>query len=203
MSQRPGSLRRSRAVLRTVVLVAAVGAAGEAAAQENVARAPEIHGFGSVVFGKTDGNAYSVGDEDGDYDHGELSMLVLAEPVDRLQVATNMSLEQSHEGFEPEVDYAFAQWTFSDRLKLRAGRVKQPFGIYTELFDVGTVRPFVTLPQGIYGPSGFVAEGFDGLAVTGRLATRGAWALDYDVYGGSIAFSNEGRLEEQLEDEGG
>src|SRR5262245_21539680 len=195
MSHRTGPRgRASRAVLRNVALAAGVlGAAGGAGAQEG-SRVPEIHGFGSVVYGKTDGNAYSVGEEEGDYDHGELATIVLAQPVDRLTIATNLSLEQGHEGFEPQVDYAFAEWAFSDRLKLRAGRVKQPFGLYTEIFDVGTVRPFTTLPQGLYGASGFVAEGFDGLGLTGRLAASGGWALGYDVYGGSIAFAEQGRL---------
>jgi hypothetical protein len=169
---------------------------GAAHAQETE-RVPQLHGYGTAAYGNTDGNAYAVGDAEGDYDHGELSLVALAQPIDRLSIATNVSLEQTPGGFEPNVDYAFGEWSFSDRFRFRAGRVKQPFGLYTEIFDVGTARPFVTLPQGIYGPSGFVAEGFDGLAATGRLGAGRAWALDYDVYGGSIAFADTARLEEQ------
>ena len=56
-----------------------------------------------------------------------------------------------------ELDYAFGEYKFTDALKLRAGQVKQPFGLFTELMDVGTVRPFLYLPQSLYGPTAAVA----------------------------------------------
>jgi len=191
-------MSRSRAVVRglgaTVALALATGSSARAQESEPLA---QVHGFGTSSFGKTDQNEYSVGDPEGSYDHGEMSFVVLAHPMDRLSVSTNAALEQSEDGFEAELDYAFAEWRFSDRFRLRAGRVKQPFGLYTEIFDVGTLRPFVTLPEGIYGPAGFVAEGFDGLSLTGRLHGGDRWAFAYDVYGGSIQFGeSQARLEE-------
>jgi hypothetical protein len=163
-------------------------------------RLVQVHGFGTAAYGNTNHNDYSVGDPKGDYDHGELSLVVLAQPADRLTVSTNLALEQEHEGVEPALDFAFAEWRFSDAVKLRAGRVKQPFGLYTEIFDVGTLRPFVTLPEGLYGPAGLVSEGFDGLSLTGRIRFAGRWALAYDAYGGSIQFSETQAREDLLND---
>jgi len=69
-------------------------------------------------------------------------------------------------------------------LKLRAGKVKQPFGISAEVFDVGTRRPFFELPQAVYGPIGLVGESYKGIGFTGSFDVQGGWGLAYDLYGG-------------------
>ncbi len=74
--------------------------------------------------------------------------------------------------------------TFSQKLKLRAGKVKQPFGISAEVFDVGTRRPFFELPQAVYGPIGLVGESYKGIGFTGSFDVQGGWGLAYDLYGG-------------------
>ncbi|MEP6572217.1 MAG: porin, partial [Gemmatimonadota bacterium] len=74
-------------------------------------------------------------------------------------------------------------YRLADHLGLRMGQVKHPFGIYTEVFSVGTLRPFLDLPQGVYGPVGFAGQSYKGIGLTG-VAGGGAWSLDYDVYGG-------------------
>ncbi len=74
----------------------------------------------------------------------------------------------------------------NDALKFRAGRVKHPFGIYGEIFDVGTLRPFHLLPQSIYGPNGFTAKAYNGLGLTGNWSGDHGWGLQYDVYVGEI-----------------
>jgi hypothetical protein len=67
---------------------------------------------------------------------------------------------------------------------MRVGKVKQPFGISAELFDVGTLRPFFALPQSVYGPSGLVGQSYKGIGFTGSLDLKGGWGLTYDLYGG-------------------
>jgi hypothetical protein len=66
-------------------------------------------------------------------------------------------------------DYGFAEWRFSDALRLHAGRMKHPFGIYSEIFDVGTLRPFYTLSQSVYGAQVDYAKD--------RLSLRGEWVM--------------------------
>lgn len=159
-----------------------------AAAQD--ASAPvHVHGLSERAWGKTNGNAFLVGDQEGSFGHGLLGLAVSAEPSEKLHLSTQMALEEDGEATDAELEYAFAEWRFSDALKLLAGRVKQPFGIYTEIFHVGTLRPFYGLPQGIYGPAGIVAEGYDGVGLTGR-KRLGRSALQYDVYGGGIRIAN-------------
>jgi hypothetical protein len=84
------------------------------------------------------------------------------------------------------MDYVFGEYKFADAARLRVGNVKQPFGIYTEIFDVGTLRPFATAPQSIYGPGGMIGKSYSGLGLTGSLFASRAWGLDYDVYGGGL-----------------
>lgn len=62
--------------------------------------------------------------------------------------------------------------------------MQQPFGISTEVFDVGTLRPFLELPQAVYGPVGIVGEGYTGVGFTGSFDLKGEWGLSYDVFGG-------------------
>lgn len=85
-----------------------------------------------------------------------------------------------------EFDYAFAQWKFADPLILRIGKIKQPYGIYTEIYDIGTLRPFFNLPQGSYGLPGFGTKAYNGIGFTGTFFRGSRWNLQYDVYGGEI-----------------
>jgi len=143
-----------------------------------------VHGFGSWAYGKTNGNQYLVGDHDGLYDHVELGLNVVANLTERLRVVGEAEWQDDPEGTEVELHYSFAEWTFSDKLKMRAGKVKQPFGISAEVFDVGTLRPFFALPQSVYGPADLVGESYKGIGFTGHLDLKAGWGLTYDLYGG-------------------
>ena len=65
-------------------------------------------------------------------------------------------------------------------------QIKAAHMIYTEIYDVGTLRPFFNLPQGVYGPPGFASEAYNGLGFTGTKYTESGWDLQYDIYGGAI-----------------
>ena len=145
----------------------------------------DIHGFGGWAYGKTDGHKYSLATEDGEYDNAEFALNVSAKPVEKLSVVAQMRLESKGEAQQAELDYAFAEWAFSDAARVRVGRVKHPFGIYGEVFDVGTVRPFYSLPASLYGANGFTARAYNGAGLTGNIAVH-RWNIQYDVYGGQI-----------------
>jgi hypothetical protein len=146
----------------------------------------DIHGFGNWAYGRTDENTYLIGSESGEYDNILFALNISANPFKDLRLDAQMDWNQTDEGTEVELDYAFAEWRFSDTFRFRIGRIKQPFGIYTEIFDVGTLRPFFTLPQGIYGPAGIISESYQGLGFTGSLYGGKGWGIDYDLYGGEV-----------------
>jgi hypothetical protein len=144
----------------------------------------EVHGFGSWAYGRTNGNQYLSGDEGGRYDDASFALHVASSAADRLRVVGQAEWADGPDGTMMELAFAFAEWKFSDKLKLRAGKVQQPFGISTEVFEVGTLRPFVELPQAVYGPVGIVGESYTGVGLTGSFDLKGAWDLTYDVFGG-------------------
>jgi len=163
----------------------ALSLAGLPALAQSVTSTIDIHGFGGWAYGKTDGHKYSLGREDGEYDNAEFALNVSAKPMEQLSIVAQMRLESGAEENQAELDYAFAEWRFHDAARVRAGRVKHPFGIYGEIFDVGTVRPFYSLPQSLYGANGFTARAYNGAGITGNVPV-GKWNLQYDVYGGQI-----------------
>jgi hypothetical protein len=155
--------------------------------------APEwatLHGFGGDAYGNTDVNRYLVASPTGAYQNAQLALAAIASPSEKLQISSQISWKQTSDGLQTELDYAFAEWRFSDAVRFRVGRAKQPFGIYTEIFDVGTLRPFYSLPQGVYGPAALVAKGYDGLGLTGRANLGDRWVLRYDLYGGGVRLAN-------------
>lgn len=149
----------------------------------------QIHGFGEWAYGNTDGNRYLIGTNEGRYQNTSLGLNLSYRATDSLNIVGQFQIEQNPildtSEIDVSLDYAFFEWSFSDALKMRAGRVKHPFGLYAEIFDVGTLRPFFLLPQGIYGTQGFTAQFYDGLGLTG---SRGgdSWGVEYDLYLGQI-----------------
>lgn len=148
----------------------------------------DIHGYGSAIYGETDGNTYLTGSEDGDFDNLNFALNLTARLGEKTRLNAQIDFSKtpfSEDEIEVELDFLFGAWSVNDDLELRFGRVKQPFGIYTEIFDVGTVRPFLLLPQGLYGPQAIVSQHYEGIGVSGRRIT-GAWGIEYDVYVGQL-----------------
>lgn len=148
----------------------------------------EVHGFGSWNYGTTNtDNLYLGGKRHGTSSNSSLSLNVSGSLNERLSVSSQVELDFLAAGeTETDLDYVFAEWRFNDALKLRAGQVKQPFGIYTEFFDVGTVRPFLALPQSVYGLNGMVGEAYRGIGFTGGRSIGSGWEVEYDAYTGGL-----------------
>ncbi len=168
--------------LTGVVLIC--GLASSLAGQQ--ATTVELHGFGTWSYGNSSGNDFVTATKDGEYQNASLALNLQAQPDERLHISSQVEWVQGPDGSEVELDYVFAEWQISDALHLRAGKVKNPFGLSSEVFDVGTLRPFVALPQAFYGPVGLTAEGYFGVGISGRRAVSGRWELAYDLYFGSV-----------------
>lgn len=144
-----------------------------------------LHGFGGWVYGKTDNdNQYLAGDPDGNYEHLYFSLNLTAKPYENVAIHVQSAFNETNYGNNTGIDYAFAEWIFSDALKLRAGKVIAPFMLYTEIYDVGTLRPFFFLPPGLYRE--LAAEAYSGAGFTGTIFTKHDWEIHYDLYGGKL-----------------
>ncbi|MEP6494145.1 MAG: porin [bacterium] len=125
-----------------------------------------------------------------------MALNLLAPVSERITIHTQAQTLQTDDGTKVDLDYAFAEYQVSDEVTLRLGKVKHPFGIYTEVFTVGTLRPFIDLPQGFYGPVGFAGQAYNGAGITGS-ARSGEWTANYDVYGGGYTLEKF-RVPEEL-----
>ena len=165
--------------------VQSLSALATTAQDENSTR---INGYGGWAVGNSDQYSYltGIGDGDNQFKNVDFTLVVSAQPAERLTLYAQVGLRSDHETEETEVDIAAADWTLNEHASLRFGRSAFPFGLYTEIFDVGTLRPFFNLPQSIYGPTGFVAEGYDGAGLRGYFSTDGGWGISWDVYGGGL-----------------
>jgi hypothetical protein len=145
-----------------------------------------LHGFGGWAYGKTDNaNRYLVGNKDGDYNNVDFALNLTANPYEKFFLHIQPSYTETSAGNKTGLDFAFAEVAFSEAVIARIGKIKVPFMLYTEVYKVGTIRPFFMLPQGIYYDA--TAEAYKGLGLTGSLYTSPNWELVYDVYGGKIS----------------
>jgi hypothetical protein len=142
-----------------------------------------LHGFGSWAYGRTSNNIYLAGNPDGDFRRTSMALNLVAHVADNLSIRTQGEVQEDESGTHTVLNYGFAEYVVSDHLTFRVGQVKHPFGIYTEVFSVGTLRPFLSLPQGFYGPVGFAGQSYKGLGVSGT-AESGRWEMSYDAYAG-------------------
>lgn len=145
----------------------------------------KIHGFGGWAYALTDGNEYLIGDSEGKADNVQFSLNLTVAAHERFTIVTQVEFEQGDDDIETELDFAFVEIKLNKFLDLRLGRVKHPFGIYSEIFDVGTVRPFFLLPQSIYGPQGITSAHYDGVGLRGTHHGE-AWGIEWDLYAGEF-----------------
>ena len=145
----------------------------------------EAHGFGGWAYGRTENhNRYLLGNKDGNYDNVNFSLNLSATPHEHLGVYAQTGFNETFGKNETGLDYAFAEWFVRDEFRIRAGKVKAPFMLYSEVHDVGTIRPFFNLPPSIYQQ--FAPEAYKGIGMTGTRFFNNGWGCSYDGYFGEM-----------------
>ena len=153
-------------------------------AKDTIGETVEIHGFGGWSYGMTDGNEFLYANEDGTWENLDFALNISARPYDKLLIVAQPNWSMDEEDTDVDLDYGFAEWAFMDELKVRAGKIKSPFGNYGEIYDVGTLRPFLNLPTCVYWPPSLVTNSYTGVGITGSHFLEDGWGLTYDLYGG-------------------
>ena len=191
--------------ITTTVLGLAVTALLVQPASAQFAERVTLRGFGEFHYGKTDENPYLGGNEDGSYGNILFHLDMSASLSDRVSVKAlafwGEETKGDEEHAEVEIDVAWAQYRISDAVSFRAGRSRVPYGSYGEILEVGTLRPFFTLPRGIYGPSGIVAENYQGFGLGGTRFGESGWGVQWDIFGGHMAVASEHAPSESLEED--
>jgi hypothetical protein len=142
-----------------------------------------VSGFGGWGAGRTNHNKYLLGDSDGDYSQTEFGVVLTTPVAERVAISALMSWRNHEEDQRSELTYAFATIRLTQSLDLRIGKVMFPGPLYSEVYDIGTVRPFLTLPQTMYGGSGNSMQNYVGAGLNGNLFA-GGWGFGVAAYGG-------------------
>jgi hypothetical protein len=176
------------ALLYMLLLPVAVDAADDAAQDD---RAPlEVHGFVSQGFILTWRNEYLAQDSTkGSFEFSELGINVTKALTDQLELgvqffAQDLGPSGNH---APQVDWFYLAYRWRDWLGLRVGRLKMPYGLYNEVFDVDAARLPILLPGSVYPLQGReILFAHNGVELFGFARLRSLGALDYRLFAGTI-----------------
>jgi hypothetical protein len=176
---------------RLLGVVAALCAfSGPAVGADLVGGALNINGSGGAAYAVTrhndvDNSPVHAG-PDGSFENLELNLAITAKIAPQVTLAGQLFFDDIGGLSETGLDWTFVQIDFSRYFKLRAGKIKLPLGISSEVESIGTLRPFYSLPDTVYGPTSIASEGYFGAGITGQLYDRAGWSLAYDAFGGEL-----------------
>lgn len=163
----------------------------------------EFHGFASQGFlASTDYN-YLGSTKDGSFQFNEFGLNASYAPFERTRIRAqgfmfDLGDVNNNQAF---LDYASVEYTFSDMVGVRGGRIRRPGGIYNHIQDVDLARTAVLLPQGIYDARWRdFSTSIDGGMVFGSVPLAGAGALGYEAFGGYMNLDEKGGVAHNIRD---
>jgi hypothetical protein len=116
-------------------------------------RAVQVHGFFSQGFVKTDENNWlTMNTRQGSGAMTEMGLNISSQLTDRFRVGAQVCdrnlgrLGQWH----PSLDWAVADYRFTNWFGVRAGKVKTTLGLYNDSQDLDFLHVFAVLPQSVY-----------------------------------------------------
>jgi hypothetical protein len=172
-------------LLRTTLLLGVALFAGRAEAILLLDGKLNVAGYATWAYGRTDGNRFQLGTEEGYYDNAALALAVRAQATDDL--SASFQFTQDEDPTQNGGDYAFFEWRASDAVRIRVGMPKVPLGISWDVNDVGTVRPFLRLPSSVYGNTNFGGYSYLGVGAAGTVGLPREFELAWDVFVGGIS----------------
>ena len=163
----------------------------------------DLHGFASQGFIASSKYNYLGDSTHGSFKFSEAGLNISFHPFPRTRVAAQVFTYAVGEAGQYDVllDYALTEYTFNDRIGIRAGRIRRPEGIYNHIQDVDLARTFVLLPQGVYDARWRdFAVSLDGAELFGTIPLKGAGSLSYELYAGTLNLSENGGVALQIRD---
>jgi hypothetical protein len=183
------SARQSVAAFAALVAGLAAPTAGAADGEEASGPTVQIHGFVSQGAILSTSNNYLAKSERGSVEFSEVGINVTSQLTERLRWGLQLfSRDLGPTGnYVARADWFYLDYRWRDWFGIRAGRIKVPFGLYNESSDIDAARVPILLPQAVYPIANrdyLLAQ--TGLELYGFIDLRGAGALEYRLYGGTI-----------------
>jgi len=152
-----------------------------------------FHGYLTQAYGQTDGFTFLGIPEDGTADYRTAAVQIRADISDDDAFVVQFSHERFGNSRVAEIkDDVELDWIYYERhfgpTTLKVGRVQIPFGIYSEVRDVGTVLPFYRPSHNFYGEAAYSSETVDGIVVSRDFSLGDSWRLEADAHYGNWEF---------------
>lgn len=175
------------------IVVAVCSLAGVAIADDEVS--PEVeqgvqfHAFVSQGFLWSTSNNFLAKSSDGSFEFFEAGLNATKQVTNQLRVGLQLfSRDLGPTGdYKVLLDWAYLDYRWRNWLGFRAGRIKIPFGLYNDTFDIDAAHPSALLPPSIYPQD---ARNFllaqTGGEIYGYRRFGAAGALDYRAWGGTV-----------------
>jgi hypothetical protein len=150
----------------------------------------DIHGFGGWAAGYTNNdNLYPdspapIASKELEVDNYYFTLNLVARPSDKAMIHAQPTWQSTMQGKELRLDLVYVELTLVKDLRLRAGKIRNPLGLYTEIYKVGTLRPFYLLPNAYYR---LAPEGYAGVGLN-RVQSLGSWEIELDLLAGQMDF---------------
>lgn len=145
-----------------------------------------VTGFLSVGGGFVDdeftsGSNYGGYEEDLTFDNNMLGLQVTGQVSEKL-TATAQLIARSSSDYDVNAEWAYLTWEANDTVKLRAGRLRTPFYMYSDFLDVGYAYGWITPPREVYYLPFNNVDGIDIYATK----TLGVFDTTFQAYFGSF-----------------
>jgi len=197
-------MMKRTAVLFTVLLVF-LSAQAAGALELGSTGQVSIHGFitqGYIL--SSDNNFFGPTSGDGSFEFNERGINFSSEVSDRLRLGLQVFSRDfgTLGNNEVTIDWAYADYAFTEWANFKAGKVKLVHGLYNTSRDVDMLRTSVFLPQSVYNEgwrdSINAMNGFEfyGYAPAGR-----AGSFEYHLQGGVMDLKDDGAEVRLLEDQ--
>lgn len=118
-----------------------------------LARTVQVHGFASQGFVQTDENNWlTMNTSQGSAAMTDMGLNMTSQLTDKFRIGAQVydrnlgRLGQYH----PSLDWAVADYSFTNWLGIRGGKVKTTLGLFNDSQDLDFLRVFALLPQGVY-----------------------------------------------------
>ncbi len=149
----------------------------------------DIHGFVSQGYMCSERYNYILpNSKGGSFQFNEIGINFAKDLSDSLRIGVQLLSRDLGELYNNDVtiDWAYADYAWTDWLGIRAGILKVPNGFYNESRDIDMLRTCILLPSSVYN-EGFreIYMGLSGVGVYGSIAMGGAGSMDYQLLMGT------------------
>jgi hypothetical protein len=142
----------------------------------------EIHGFGSQDYLQASHNTYLGADNRGTWDDNFLGLVGTVTLNDKSKLWAQLEASSSE---ATRFTWFFVDYQLTDTVRLHAGRVKLPLGLYNEYIDTKFLQVTSLLPALYQSAADFVHDSYTGVGADYTQSLGGGGEITWQVYGGN------------------